>query len=101
MESRTWYFTHRDSSKRNRLAVSLANTKPIPFYDQLDFGIMPPGTLVLRKVNDSYDGTYEFELGIKDQDDDTSTVRVFIASKVLSQSYYAIFSLEREIIIMT
>ena len=81
MVSRTWFFTHRDSSKRNRLAASLANTKPLPLYDQLDFDITPPGTLVLRKVNDSYDGTYEFELGVKDHDDDTSIVRVFIASK--------------------
>ena len=85
MQSRTWYFTHSDSSGgSSRLATILGDTKPVPFNKNLDFKIVTPGTLVLRSVNDSYDGTYEFELGVLGQKDDTSAVRVFIASKVLS-----------------
>ena len=83
MESRTWFFTHSDSSGKSRLAAILANTTPVRLSKDLEFNIITPGTLVLNNVNQSYDGTYEFVLGVKNQPDDTSTVRVYIAGTFL------------------
>ena len=80
MRTRTWSFTPSDGSGGNTIADH--GKTCTRFYDQLpDFDITPPGTLVLRNVDGSYDGTYEFKLAVKGQEDDTSTVRVFIASK--------------------
>ena len=81
MDSRIWRFTSTDGSfNLKRLARIIDNDEPRIFESGLSgVTIVKPATLILKNVNQSFDGTYQFELttpngGISD-------VRVFIASK--------------------
>lgn len=96
VDSRSWFFTSSNDSAKRTLAVILLTAAPVLFHESLpEFNIIPPGTLVLRNVNESYDGTYEFELNVNGQPVDTSTVGVFIASKVQLGNIYMFLSLKK------
>ena len=82
---RTWTFTSSDGSPKRTLALLVADGDPYLVKKSLpDFELTKQGALVLKNVNQSYDGTYEFELEVSGQPIDTSNVRLFIASKFCS-----------------
>ena len=79
--ARAWYFTSSDDSFVNeRLAVILLDGEP-----QIDpsglsgVSIVKPATLLLKNVNQTYNGTYRFDLSGPVGGD--SQVVVIIASK--------------------
>ena len=81
VSSRTWFFTSSDGSSKNTLAIIVANGDPTLRNNLPDFDIVKPGTLILNHIDKRYDGTYNFELRVDGKLDDTSDVRMFIASK--------------------
>ena len=76
---RTWSFTSSDSSSKRTIALAIVNSRVVNFLPQ--FMVIPPATLVLNNVSQSYDGTYEFKLEVNGWRAYRSNVRVFIASK--------------------
>ena len=80
--TRTWSFTSSDGLRKRVLAVAIANGDPQPIGKNLPGSdVTTLGILVLKNVNQSYDGTYEFELKVTGQPVDTSNVRLFIAGR--------------------
>ena len=77
---RAWYFTRVGGSTQELLAtIHDDNVPKIRPSDLSGVEIVKPATLVLRHVNQSYDGKYRFRIiGSSNQDVD---IRVFIASK--------------------
>ena len=79
---RVWSFTSSDGSPKRTLAVAVGDGVPQPLKKNLpEFDVTTQGALVLKNVNQSYDGTYELKLEVVGQPVDTSNVRLFIASK--------------------
>jgi hypothetical protein len=80
--SRAWYFTSSDGSfSAKRLAIITKNEEPkIDESGLSGVTIVKPATLILKNVNQSYDGTYQFFL-LALRNSGTFDVRVFIASK--------------------
>ena len=79
--ARSWYFTSSDGSFDERLAVILLNGQPQIFNIGLSgVSIVKPATLLLENVNQTYDGTYRFDLS-GPGGGETSRVVVIIASK--------------------
>ena len=79
--SRVWYFTSSDGSfVDERLARIIDDENPQIFNIGLSgVSIVKPATLLLKNVNQTYDGTYRFDLtGLVGG---RSEVVVFIASK--------------------
>ena len=77
--TRTWrFFGHSDSKI---LAVILVDGKPVIRDKLLKFEIKNRATLVLKNVNESYNGTYEFTLDA-DKKKYVSKAVVVIASKL-------------------
>ena len=83
--SRTWYFTSSDGSFVNeRLASIIFDDDPqIENSGLSGVSIVKPATLFLKNVNQTYDGTYRFDLSSPGGGRSAQVV-VFIASKFLS-----------------
>ena len=79
--ARVWYFTSSDGSFVNkRLAVIIFDDDPRIFNVGLSgVSIVKPATLLLKNVNQTYDGTYRFDLS--GRGGGSSQVVVIIASK--------------------
>ena len=79
---RVWYFTSSDGSfVDKRLAVIIFDGQPqIDNTGLSGVSIVKPATLLLKNVNQTYDGTYRFELSAPGGGS-TFEVVVFIASK--------------------
>ena len=80
--SRAWYFTSSDGSFVNeRLARIIDDENPQIFNSGLPgVSIVKPATLLLKNVNQTYDGTYQFQLSAPGGGSPFEVV-VFIASK--------------------
>ena len=80
VSSRVWYFTSSDGSFVNeRLARVIDDENPQIFNIGLSgISIVKPATLLLKNVNQTYDGTYWFDLS--GPVGGRSEVVVFIAS---------------------
>ena len=80
--ARVWYFTSSDGSFVNeRLAIILLDGQPqIDNSGLSGASIVKPATLLLKNVNETYDGTYQFQLSAPGSGS-TFEVVVFIASK--------------------
>ena len=80
--SRTWYFTSSDGSFVNqRLASIFLDEDPrIDNSGLSGVSIVKPATLFLKNVNQTYNGTYRFDLSGRGGSG-SSRVVVFIASK--------------------
>jgi hypothetical protein len=77
--ARTWRF-FGDSGSRI-LALISVDAKPIIRDQSLKFEIKKPATLILKNVNESYNGTYHFTLETDDMKYVSEAV-VVIASKL-------------------
>ena len=76
---RSWSFRSSSVGKEELLARIIDDDQPAIVTKLYEIDIEKPATLVLKNVNESYDGTYEFTLissGTR-----TSEVVVFIAGK--------------------
>ena len=82
--SRAWYFTSSDGSfVDKRLARIIDDENPQIFNSGLSgVSIVKPATLLLKNVNQTYDGTYRFALSAPGGGSPFEVV-VFIASKFL------------------
>ena len=82
--SRAWYFTSSDGSFVNTLLASIFRDGQPQIQDSGLSGvsIVKPATLLLKNVNQSYDGTYRFDLS--GRDGGSARVVVFIASTFLT-----------------
>ena len=81
LASRVWSFTNSDSVSK-RVARIIDDDDPKDFDSGLSgVSIVKPATLLLKNVNQTYDGTYRFIL--VEDDADRSDVVVFIASKYI------------------
>ena len=80
VSSRVWYFTSSDGSFVNTLLASIFRDGQPQIEDSGLSGvsILKPATLLLENVNQTYDGTYRFDLS--GRDGGRSAVVVFIAS---------------------
>ena len=79
MESRVWQFTPRDASsdkKRTLASITKNDRREKCNTTGLSFEIEKPSTLLLKNVNRSYSGTYEFSVLATSMND--SRVEVFI-----------------------
>ena len=79
---RAWYFTSSDGSfngERLGQIISDGNLQPFPI-GLSGVSIKKPATLLLKNVNQTYDGTYRFELS--GPVGGRSEVAVYIASKI-------------------
>ena len=83
--TRIWYFTSSDGSfVDKRLAVIIFDDDPQIFNSGLSgVSIVKPATLLLKNVNQSYNGTYQFDLSAPGGSG-SSQVVVIIASKFRS-----------------
>ena len=81
VDSRVWRFTSSDGSfNSERLARIIDDEEPrIDESGLSGVSIVKPATLILKNVNQTYNGTYRFALGAVNSGD--SDVVVFIASK--------------------
>ena len=90
---RAWYFTSSDGSFiGERLGQIISDGQFQPFPIGLSgVSIKKPATLLLKNVNQTYDGTYRFELA--GPVGGRSEVVVYIASKLnlVLSGYYIIF----------
>ena len=85
--SRAWSFESSDGSIIERLAtISKDGTLEIIAKRLLGVEILEPATLILKNVNQSFNGTYYFELVTFRTT--TSSITVFITSKFLSSLLY-------------
>ena len=83
MRSRDWAFKSSDSSIYEALAEITNDGAPkILAKKLLGVKILKPATLVLKNVNQSYNGSYQFALKLHRSF--TSDVTVFITRKFLS-----------------
>ncbi|XP_028399291.1 hemicentin-1-like [Dendronephthya gigantea] len=74
---RVWKFTSSDGVfNDDRLGRIIDNDPPSKITRLLDVAIERPGTLLLKNVNQTYDGTYKFSI-----ETETSAVVVYIAKK--------------------
>ena len=82
--ARVWYFTSSDDSFVNeRLAIILLDGQPqIDLSGLSGVSIVKPATLLLKNVNETYDGTYRFDLSAPGGSGSSSRVVVSIASKL-------------------
>ena len=81
--SRAWSFESSDGSIRERLARIVNDATPNIVAKSLPgVEILKPATLILRNVNQTFNGTYYFELTLFRTT--TSSVAVFITSKFSS-----------------
>ena len=80
MSVRSWFFTRSSRSTAEQLARIIHDDNPEIRQSSL-FGveIVKPATLLLRNVNQSYDGVYQFQL-FGSGPVTIAGVRVFIAS---------------------
>ena len=60
--TRTWTFTPSDGRPQENLAIIIGDGDVKPLTTSYEVAIEKPATLVLRKVNLTYDGTYGFSL---------------------------------------
>jgi hypothetical protein len=81
LRDRTWFFTSSDGSfNSERLARIIDDEEPRIYESGLSgVTIVKPATLILKNVNETYNGTYRFSLAAHSSGD--SSVVVFIASK--------------------
>ena len=76
-----WYFTRRGSSKEEELAVKLRTHYPIIFNSSLPgVAIDTPATLILKNVDERYNGKYRFGVQVAGGSGN-SIVVVYIAGK--------------------
>ena len=82
VSSRTWYFTSSDGSFVNTRLARIIDDKALQIDNSGLSGvsIVKPATLFLKNVNQTYDGTYRFDLSGRGGSG-SSRVVVFIASK--------------------
>ena len=81
MVSLSWFFTSSGSSKA-KLIATITSLGPYVAKDILTgLDVNQPATLTLSNVDESYDGTYEFNVKVLAQSEVTSDVIVYIASK--------------------
>ena len=60
---RIWYFTSSDGKFNKEPLAEIDRNDPYKkLSNALEFDIQPPATLILNNVNNSYNGTYRFEL---------------------------------------
>ena len=80
--ARAWWFTSSDGSFVNTLLASIIRDGQPQIEDSglSGISIVKPATLLLKNVNQSYDGTYRFDLSGRGGGG-SSRVVVFIASK--------------------
>ena len=76
--TRTWTFTPTDGQPLVGLARISGDRAVQLFTTSYEFAVEKPATLVLKNVNLTYDGTYQFSLS---QDAGASEVIVYIAGK--------------------
>ena len=82
VSSRTWYFTSSDGSFVNTRLARIIDDKALQIDNSGLSGvsIVKPASLFLKNVNQTYDGTYRFDLSGRGGSG-SSRVVVFIASK--------------------
>ena len=82
VSSRKWYFTSSDGSFVNTRLARIIDDKALQIDNSGLSGvsIVKPATLFLKNVNQTYDGTYRFDLSGRGGSG-SSRVVVFIASK--------------------
>ena len=80
--ARVWYFTSSEGSfVDERLAMIIDDENPRIFNSGLSgVSIVKPATLLLKNVNQTYNGTYRFDLSARGGSG-SSQVVVIIASK--------------------
>ena len=86
---RSWTFTNSTGGTAESLAQIKADDEDIISTKLYEVDIEKPATLVLKNVNESYNGTYRFTL--LSPSSSTSDVVVFIAGKFKSRGYLKIF----------
>ena len=81
---RVWYFTSSDGSFVNKRLVRIIDDgAPQIFNSGLSgVSIAKPATLFLKNVNQTYNGTYRFDLSGRSGSGSSSRVVVSIASKL-------------------
>ena len=89
---RFWYFTSNDGSLTESLASISRNDSTNIETRLFEVDIERPATLVLKNVNQSYNGVYQFAL-IASTGSSTSDVTVFIASKFFIKTSKHLMSL--------
>ena len=82
VSSRTWYFTSSDGSFVNKRLARIIDDEVLQIDNSGLSGVLiaKPATLFLKNVNQTYDGTYRFDLSGRGGSG-SSRVVVFIASK--------------------
>ena len=95
LETRYWYFNSSDGSRTGRLARIVDDGNP----GGEDFSLIPrfeidkPAALILKNVDQRYNGMYTFDLKLKSSRNILSSkVVVFIASKFCSKIKLLVFS---------
>ena len=78
--NRLWIFTPSDGRRRVGLAKIDGDGDVQMLTTSYQVAVEKPATLVLKNVNQTYDGTYRFSLST----DGSSEVVVYIAGKLLS-----------------
>ena len=85
---RSWTFTNSTGGTAESLAQIKADDEAIISTKLYEVDIEKPATLVLKNINESYNGTYRFTL--LSPSSSTSDVVVFIAGKFKSRGYLKI-----------
>jgi hypothetical protein len=87
--TRAWYFKRKGGSTAEPLATIISNNDPDILKSSLSgVEIVKPGTLLLKNVNQSYNGIYQFDLAAFGPRISLD-VKVFIAGKFY---YHLMFS---------
>ena len=90
LSRRTWSFTSSDGKHRAfALAIIDGNGGVQKLTDLFEFAIEKPATLVLKNVNLTYEGTYQFAV-LPSVGVGSSDVDVFITGKFLISSISSI-----------
>ena len=78
--SRAWYFTSSDGSFVNKRLARIIDDENLQIFNSGLSGVsvVKPATLILKNINQTYDGTYRFDLS--GPVGGRSEVVVFIAS---------------------
>ena len=89
---RYWYFTSSDGTFDGELLASVDDdNEPVIKSKRLaGLEIEKPATLVLNKVNQSYNGSYLFSV-VAGRDSGTFTVTIIIAGKLSQKKFFLVF----------
>ena len=87
--SRTWTFTPSDGGSQVGLAIIIGHGDVAKSTTLYDVAVEKPATLVLKNVNLTYNGTYQFSLS---PGASASEVVVYIAGKLLIMCKLELFT---------